>query len=138
MTADMTPEQVQELLGSSAVINDMGAESPDSSSNVYVAMENLVLSDSTDLDENKQADLYENELKATVEELQGENLVVTRGIAHIGEDDHPAVNLEYDYSDLHIFQRGVFIKEGNYLACITITSLDPDGPDQVVDMFYKI
>ncbi|MBQ6539528.1 MAG: hypothetical protein IJL71_00695 [Oscillospiraceae bacterium] len=138
VTAEMTDEEIRDLFNNSDIWNDMGAESADSSSNVYLAVENLVLSNSADLDENKQADLYENELKATVEELQGENLVVTRGIANIGDDSHPVVNLEYDYSSLHIYQRGVFIKEGNYLACITITSLDPDGPDQVTDMFYKI
>ncbi|MBQ6539527.1 MAG: hypothetical protein IJL71_00690 [Oscillospiraceae bacterium] len=138
ITEDLTDEELREVYANAVVLYDLSAENEDGSSNIYMSVENLVSTDSVSLSENDQADLYEKEFEDSIRDMGGENIVLTRGLSHIGEDIHPCINMEYDYKNLHFYQKEVFIKGNEYLACISITSLDAEGPDQIMEMFYKL
>lgn len=133
-------EELQQQILEADIFYDMYAAADDGAVNMSVNVENLGVLYGTILDEDGYIDMATESLE---ESMASAGMTVTsleKTTVTFAGQERTALCLHsvYDEYELDIYQLLVCIKEGGYMATVTMTSMGSDITDTMAAMFYAV
>lgn len=138
MTMDaMNDENLSQMLETSGAVMDMYAMDAEGRT-VNIVLENLNILQSVALTEKAYIDATAGQLSPMLESM-GFSIVnaETTEITFAGES-HAAIKIHASVQGVDIYETVVVVKQGNYIASITVASYDQDTTASVLDQFTAI
>lgn len=131
-------EKFRESTDNGKVVYDMYAASSDGLANINIAFENLGVVYGMALDEDSYIDLSLESVQAALESSGVENLVIAKSSISFAGVSRPAITVAGEISGIPLYESVVCMKQGNYMAVITLTSFNENITEQLAGLFYSI
>lgn len=138
MTVDaMTDEKLAEQLETNGAMMDMYAMSSDGHS-LNVVLENLNVLQSIALTEKAYAEATVGQLPAALESMGIKNVTAEITEMTFAGENHVAIKLHGILQDYDFYETLLILKQGNYMACITVGCYDADTAGSILEQFTAI
>ncbi len=137
LTQDMLGDEYAEQIKNAALIYDMSAIKNDATASINVNIENIGLVNGAIYDEESYIDNSLNTLKEPLESAGFENLVINKVTVDFGGKQSPAIAISAELAGVKIYEKVVCVKQGKYIACITVASYLEDSTDALIAAFYR-
>ena len=128
----------KESTDSGKIVFDMYAASSDGLATINIVFENLGVVYGIVLDEDKYLDLAMENLQQTLEASGIENLTVEKTTIEFAGASKPAIATTGELSGFPLYESIICIKQGNYMANITLCSVNENIIEQLAALFYAI
>lgn len=134
---DMTDESMNEALDSKATVYEMMANI-ESGSNVNIVIENLkITNNGNSITAEKYMELALPNLKTGLTSTYGE-ATADIGTVEICSKTMPCINAEISNSGVTLHETLIPVIKGNYAAVVTLTALDDDDMNTLINAFKSI
>jgi uncharacterized lipoprotein YehR (DUF1307 family) len=134
-TENITDEDLLNALESSGVIYDMYAVNNDGMQNINITMENLNVLQSLAVTEQAYLEASKDQLAPALEDMGYENVTVTLTEIEFAGKSHAALKLHGTISDMDFYETLVCIKQGSYIACVTVGAFGTDTTGAILALF---
>lgn len=143
ITADaIQDEDISKLFRESAdsgkVIFDMYAASADGLATINILFENLGVVYGFALDEDKYIDLAMENLQQSLEASGIEKIALEKTAVDFAGASRAAIAITGELSGVPLYESLICMKQGNYMASITICSVGENITEQLAGLFYAI
>lgn len=139
LSADaLKPENFQRTLDTAGVAMVMYAASADGLVNVNIVLENLAKNQAQDITEEQYVQATKDVVVSTMESAGAENLDYESGELLFAGEPHHAVAIQGTIGGADLYEAQVYIKCGNYMACITVASYMENHVEEVLALFEGI
>ncbi len=133
----MTDESLAEMLETSGTVMDMYAMDAQGR-NINIVLENLNIIQTIALTEKAYAESASDQVPATLEGMGCENVTTEVTEISFAGQTHAALKIYARIMGTDIYETLVMVKQGNYIACITVTSFVEDTTTEILDLFAEI
>ncbi|MCE5236701.1 MAG: hypothetical protein LLF87_11720 [Eubacteriales bacterium] len=116
----------------------MYAASSDGLATINILFENLGVVYGFALDEDKYIDLAMENLQQSLESSGIENIALEKTPLDFAGASRTAISITGELSGVPLYESLVCMKQGNYMASITICSINENIAEQLAGLFYAI
>lgn len=133
----MTDESLAQMLETSGTVMDMYAMDADGRT-LNVMLENLNVLQTLALTEEAYAESAVDQVPAALEGVGFENVTAEVTQMSFAGQTHAAIKVHAQIMEIDFYETLVVVKQGNYIACITVASYMEDTTAEVLDLFTGI
>lgn len=135
-SSNFSDDYIKEQLDSGKVYIDMYAVSTDRMQAQNVVLQNLKGSfGSSLLNADTIIDMSLSSVKSQLESQGMTDVTAVKEEASFLGTQQPCVSISATYNDISIYEKEVFIKKGDYIACVTTTSYQTDTTQELFDAY---
>jgi len=131
-------EQYTKSMESGKTIYDMCTGTNDGLALINVVIENLGVIYGTTLDESGYVDLSMDTLKKTFDSVGMINTTIEKTSVDFAGATRSAFEVYGEKDGISVYEKGICIKKGNYMAVITLCSYTKDITDDLAKLFYSL
>ncbi len=137
LTGEMLGEDYQKALDSLNGYTDMYAANSVTRENVNITVENLSGLNALIISEASYMQLGAKGLDETLKQMGVEDFTCTSEDFTVGGETHPGSRVSYTLQDVPIYQTLVVIKSGRKMLTITVTAMQADACDSILEGFFR-
>ena len=138
MTMDaMNDESLSQMLETSGAVMDMYAMDTEGRT-LNIMLENLNILQSVALTEKAYVDATVGQLPSVLENMGFANVTAEPTEMIFAGESHAAVKIHASVQGVEFFETMVVVKQGNYIACVTVASYGQDTTANVLEQFTAI
>ncbi len=138
ITEELLPEETLKQLESAEVIQDMQGTNSATGASVGVNFENLKLLGTLSLNEEKYLSAQTDAVKESLSQMGLQNLSVEVVDVTFAEREAKALRVEATLSGMNFYEYVVAVKEGSYMANITVAGMSDDELKGIIGLFKPI
>ena len=131
-------DKYSESLESGKTVFDMYATSSDGLAQINIVIENLGVIYGNTIDESSYVDLSMDTLKETLDSAGMTNTTVEKISIDCAGATRSGFAASGESEGIAIYEKGICIKKGNYMAIITVSSYTQDTTDTLASLFYSL
>lgn len=117
---------------------DMCAVSADGLAVINIVIESLGVLYGVSLDEDRYLDLSLETLEKSLDAAGMANVTVEKASVACAGASRPSFAIYGEQSDVPVYEKGICIKKGNYMAVITVCSYYEDITNELAGLFYSL
>lgn len=130
-----TDEQIQERLKNAPIIYDMFATDPTTNSSVNVNMEKLTALQVIGLDIKKSFESQFSTITTTLENMGCTDIIIQQQKVTVDNVEYDGIVLTAKINNIPLYQAAFAFKRGNYLACVTVCTMQTDTRASLLNAF---
>ena len=136
----VSDEELADTLRNSNLVYDLYAMADDGLVSINVVMEKLSVLNGAILDEDSYAELSMDGLSDAMVSMGVYDAKITKEVISFAGKDRTAVRVSGNIEDTEasIYETIVCIKQGSYMACVTLCSVLEDITDTLASYFYAV
>ena len=137
LTKDMADDDVAKQLAEARLIHDMYAMDSTGSSTTII-LEKMSAISSTIVDEKTYAASSSRQIPKALESLGFTNVKTSIGSTNLCGNEHVTIDITATSSNGVLYEKVICVNVGQYIACITVTSLDEASTATILANFYSL
>ena len=137
-TASMSDEEIAELLHSSSVIYDMYAMAESGLVTMNIVFENLCVLYDPELDTAGYVDIAISNLGDALTSAGYSDVSCEKATVDFCGEERYAIDITGVLSNMTIYEKLIYIKQGNYIAVITLASFGADITADLAALFHTL
>lgn len=137
LTSDMVDDDVAKQLEAASLIHDMYAMDSLGSSTTII-LEKMSAISSAIVDEKTYAESSVQQIPEALESLGFTEVKTSIGSTNLCGEEHVTIDITATSANGVLYEKVICVKVGQYIACITVASLDNSSIDTILSNFYSL
>ena len=137
LTSDMVDDDVAKQLAEASLIHDMYAMDSLGSSTTII-LEKMSAISSAIVDEKTYAESSVRQIPKALESLGFTEVKTTIGSTDLCGEEHVTIDIEATSPNGVLYEKVICVKIGQYIACITVATLDGTETAAILSNFYSL